>query len=331
MKTGETRMPPTLVNPAHQLPAIGPNDHVVFSVVRNETLRIPCFLQHYRALGFDHFIMIAHDSDDDTAEFLMAQPDVTLFHTNESYRWSHSGITWINPIIGSCCVDSWILVVDCDELLVWPGSEHESIKDLTTRLDDVQARILFTVMLDMYSDKPFGSIGYVRGEPLLNATPFFDREPYGFRPHWHYPFRQLYGGPRARTFHTLQEGHCNPPLISKMPLLRWHQGQEVSGGAHTVEAPVELAPMRGALLHFKLLDDMPARCEEEVARKQCWNDGSEYLALGRAIEQAPNHSFFDPQCSVRYEGTRQLVALNIMHEKDPFGGLPDWTGPFLSE
>ena len=82
--------------------------------------------------------------------------------------------------------------------------------------------------------------------------------------------------------------------------------------------------MRGALLHFKLFDDAPAECVEEIARGEHWNNAVEYRALGLAIEQAPNHSFFDPRYSVRYEGTSQLVSLRLMHDQDPFGDLPDW-------
>jgi hypothetical protein len=254
------------------------------------------------------------------------QPDVILFENMDSFRSGHCGALWATSLLNSYCQERWALVVDADELLVWPGSEHESIGDLTRRLDKRQARTLFVIMLDMYSDKPFGSVGYVRGEPLLEAAPFFDREPYGLGSHRQFPHRVIYGGPRGRAFPALQAGRCNPPTNSKVPLVRWQPGQVFGGGQHTLAVPMQLAPMRGAILHFKMLDDAPARCEREFARGEHWGGAMEQRALALMIEQAPNHCFFDPSYSVRYIGTQQLVALGLMREQDPFGALEPWTG-----
>jgi hypothetical protein len=88
--------------------------------------------------------------------------------------------------------------------------------------------------------------------------------------------------------------------------------------AHGLIAPVTLAPMRGALLHFKMFDDLPAKCQIEVARGEHFVGGLEYWALGKAIEQLPNNSFFDAEFSVRYANTEQLVSLGLMNNCDPF-------------
>jgi hypothetical protein len=136
----------------------------------------------------------------------------------------------------------------------------------------------------------------------------------------------IFGGPRARTFRELNDASPLPPAVSKVPLLRWHQGQQFGGGCHTIIVPVPLAPLRGALLHFKMFDDMPGRCKEEVVRGEHSVNAREYKALGLAIERAPNRSFFDSRYSVRYAGTDQLVALGLMHAHDPFGDLEPWTG-----
>ena len=48
-------------------------------VVRNESLRLPSTLAHYRQLGVDRFLVIDNGSDDGTLEFLRGQPDTTSF------------------------------------------------------------------------------------------------------------------------------------------------------------------------------------------------------------------------------------------------------------
>jgi Glycosyl transferase family 2 len=307
--------------------SVQPDDPILISVVRNESLRLPYFLSYYRSRGLKNFVFIDNDSDDETREFLLSQPDVTLYHTTESYRSSNYGTHWISPILNAYCHDRWALCVDADELLVWPNCENETIQDLISRLDELSAQGLFTLMLDMYSDKPFGSIGYAQGMPFLAATPFFDRKLHEFVEILIFPMRMTFGGLHARTFTETPNGRRHPPIVSKVPLVRWRQGQKFGPGTHTVTVPITLAPMRGALLHFKLFDNMHARCEEEIARNEHHANAREYKALKLTIERAANNCFFDPQYSVRYEGTSQLMSLGFMNNQDPFADLQPWVGP----
>ena len=48
---------------------------LAFSTVRNEIVRLPHFLAHYRKLGVNHFLFVDNDSDDGTTAFLAEQPD----------------------------------------------------------------------------------------------------------------------------------------------------------------------------------------------------------------------------------------------------------------
>jgi len=295
-----------------------PASHIVISVLRNESLRIPYFLTYYRAIGFDHFLLIDNGSTDGTRELLLRQPDVTLFQTVDSFGRSGFGMQWVNLLLDQFCHNRWILLADADELLVWPGSECETIQSFTARLDSLGAQGLFTLLLDMYSDKAFGSVGYVQGAPFLDATPFFDRGPYELMEAVFFPNRQIYGGVRARVIREVKQVPFHPPTVSKLPLLRWQRGQKFCMVAHGLIAPVMLAPMRGALLHFKMFDDLPAKCQLEVARGEHFAGGLEYRALGKAIERSPNQSFFNQNFSVHYADTKQLVSLGLMSNCHPF-------------
>lgn len=303
---------------------IAPDAHVLVSVIRNEMRRLPYFLTYYRSIGFDHFILIDNGSEDQTVEFLLQQPDVFLFSTKLSFGDSGFGMQWVNAILDRFCENRWILLADADEILVWPNSELQSIKQLTAQLEHSRAEGLFTLLLDMYSDQPFGSVGYVPGAPFLSHCPFFDRGPYRISPASLFPFRQIYGGVRVRLCQNIKDRVADP-TVSKLPLLRWRRGQAFRAVAHGLAMPVALAPMRGAMLHFKMFDDLLAKCRTEMARSEHGASTPEYLNLVReyrnlaaAIEQTPNRSLFDPRFSARYVGTSQLVSFGLMSDHEPF-------------
>ena len=66
-----------------------------FSTVRNEAVRLPFWLEHHRRLGVGHFLIVDNASDDGTPAFLADQPDVSLWHTDDSYRMSRFGVDWL--------------------------------------------------------------------------------------------------------------------------------------------------------------------------------------------------------------------------------------------
>jgi hypothetical protein len=301
--------------------AIEPDSHVVLAIVRNELLRLPYLLSYYRRIGFDRFIFVDNGSTDGTRELLLESPDTFLFTTQDSFGESGggAGLGWKNALLDEYCVARWVLVADADELLVWPGSEQDNIKRLTRTFDAVGAEALLTVMIDMYSDKPFGKIGYVPGAPFIESCPFFDHYRYYRIRTSHFPFRQFYGGVRERVFQALKDPSLDhmrwqTPTMSKVPLVRWRKGQRFVKSTHALFTPMKLAPMRGALLHFKMFDDLPGKCEVEAAREQHFDKSREYKVLGAAIKEA-NGCFYDPAHSMRYEGTRQLESLGFLNSE----------------
>ena len=60
----------------------------LFAVIRNESLRLPSWLRHYRELGVNRFFIVDNDSSDGSGVALLKEPDVHLFHTRESFDGS---------------------------------------------------------------------------------------------------------------------------------------------------------------------------------------------------------------------------------------------------
>jgi hypothetical protein len=295
-------------------------DPIAFILIRNEMLRLPFLLKYYRDMGVRKFIILDNDSNDGCRDFLSGQEDVLLFETKNSYAESACGLIWTNDILNSMCDGRWCVVIDADELLVWPGSECESLPQFTARLDSCGAQAVLAIMVDFYADRPMDQLIYQPGTSFLYSTPFFDRGPYGFLKCSLPPGAQFNGGVRERCFWRNRNRGFSPSTISKIPLIKWQKGYKYLLSTHNMTPQLPLASIRAGLLHFKMLGDFLSRCRVEVARGEHFDGARDYKAYLEVMEEG-TLCFFDEKISLRYTGTGQLLSLGILNDSHPFQGL----------
>ncbi|MCL2542701.1 MAG: glycosyltransferase family 2 protein [Nocardioidaceae bacterium] len=282
------------------------DDIVVLSCIRNEAARLPYFLEYYRSRGVKRFLCVDNGSTDETGEILAAQPDVEVFTTTGSYRGSAAGRLWLQELGDTYAVGHWTLTVDVDELLVYPASERVPLKALCRYLDRRGVEGLFTVMLDMYSDRTFADTNYVPGSPFLDTCSFFETDSYSLRPEPNPPFLSIFGGPRGRLYARSTPDDPGP-MMKKVPLVKWMPGFSYIRSTHT-HRHVPLADITGALLHFKFFGSFEKTMRTEYLR----GDRRQNHVYARYVEEiGPDTSFMLPT-SHQYDGPRDLVARGVM-------------------
>src|SRR3954469_25209951 len=157
-------MPPAchvLLEGAPEPPATdGKPDIRLFAKLRNESLRLPAFLRHYRQLGVRRFFFADNGSTDGSAELLRAQPDVRVFSTSGSFREARGGTDWLNALLDKFGAGHWCVTVDIDELLYYPGSERAGLPELTRHLDEGGAQAMYALLLDLYPRTPLRQAHY---------------------------------------------------------------------------------------------------------------------------------------------------------------------------
>lgn len=278
----------------------------LFMVVRNETLRLPYFFDYYRRMGVERFFIVDNASDDGTREFLLAQPDTHVWMTRETYTRQEA---WVDALLRRHGADRWCVVVDVDELLVYPHMDRVPLRALCGYLDERDFTALYAVLIDMYPDAPLRDARYRAGDPFLPSAPFFDpasfeKRPFGFR-HCVTPFSfRFTGGVRRRIF------GLNDVCCTKFPLVKFRRGLFLRQGTHAVEG-ARVADVMAGLLHFKYLSDFGPRVKYEAVRGEHWAGATQYKAYARKVEEDGALSFMDA-ASVRYEGPEQLLRLGLL-------------------
>lgn len=294
------------------LKKIGPKDIILFTCLRNEKLRMPFFVDYYRRLGVKHFIVVDNGSTDGFQEWAREQPDMSVWHTQASYKASNFGMLWLNDLLRRHGRGHWCVVVDPDEFLVYPNMETRSLRGLSLFLEEEQRHCMHAVMLDAYSDRPLSQTILEEGQDPFEVCPFIDRDGYIQTSGWGQG-TWIRGGPRLRTqFH---EKPNEAPALNKIPFVHWRWDFHYNKSMHDAypfmlnraHSKNGVSPS-AALFHFKMVASLAQKAAEELARREHYAGGREY----ERYAASKNAEFYEPGVSVRYENPQQLVELGLM-------------------
>jgi glycosyltransferase involved in cell wall biosynthesis len=314
--------------------------------IKNETLRLPYFLRYYREAGVDRFIFIDNGSSDGTVEYLLGQRDCHMFQTRNSFPDSGGGIDWQNAILDLHGAGHWCVIVDTDELLVFPHREKVGLREFCGFLDREGSEGLYTFMLDMYHDSSISEATCQPGKPFTEICSLFDTD-YTFVRRINYrrrvvpPFPEIevIGGPRSRKFSPehlgtsvfarmksrllwemskplykyglLKNVRATPQLLLfKIPLVKWKRGYALESSTH-VMTRLKLSDVTGVLLHFKFFSDFYDKISDAIKTGQ-YTDGSIHYKRFRAVVGDDKNFSFKYRGTAQYRNSDDVLRYNLM-------------------
>ncbi len=281
--------------------------------LRNELVRMPAFLDHYRRLGVRHFLVVDNQSTDGLQDWLAQQPDCSSWIGDGSYKASNFGMDWCNLLLARYGSGKWCVTVDPDEFLVFPHGQERGLRGLTRYMEGAGQPSLYAPMVDAYGPEPLSRTQLASGQSPFDVCAYFDRfnlsqkfDPR--RRNW-----WVQGGVRTRCF--LPDTPALAPALNKVPLVRWERGMHYVSSMHHLNRPqlnctVLNNPLAvsGVLFHFKYVNLLLAKSEEELVRGEHYAGSREY----QAYLEAGDPILFDPEVSVHYRGPLQLTELGFM-------------------
>ena len=294
---------------------IRPGDILAVSTVRNEAVRLPFFLDHHRKLGVAHFLVVDNDSDDGTRDYLAAQEDVSLWRTDASYRLSRFGLDWMTWLQMRHAHGHWCLMLDADEILIYPHYDTRPLPALTDWLEQSGRESFGAMMLDLYPKGPLGAHAYAPGTDPFKTLCWFDRGNYMIRKQERNRNLWIQGGVRARVF--FGDNPRRAPTMNKVPLVKWNRRYVYINSAHAA-LPRRLNEVyddqggeetSGLLLHTKFLHVIVEKSAEEKRRREHFANSALFDAYYDALSKSPD---LWCECSTRLTSWRQLEALGLM-------------------
>ncbi len=300
---------------ARRTAKITPDDLLCFTTLRNEAIRLPFFLQYYRDMGINHFLIVDNGSTDGSLEYLESQSDVSVWSTECSYKRARFGVDWLNWLQMKYADGHWSLVVDPDEFLVYPFCDTRPLRALTDWLDASSIKSFSAMLLDMYPKGRLDDQPYSAGQNPMEIASWFDSGNYTISRNKRFGNLWIQGGPRARVFFA--DTPAKAPALNKIPLVKWDRRYAYVSSTHML-LPRGLNQVydewggekaSGVLLHAKFLDTFNLKAAEEMTRKQHYAASVEYTAYAASMRDDPN---LWCKWSEKYINWRQLEILGLM-------------------
>lgn len=275
---------------------------LIFATLHNEERRLPFFLNYYKSLGVNSFFLIDNNSSDRTAEIIRKEPCAHYFFTTASYSQSDAGRLWTEELADHYGRNRWCLVLDADELLVFPGIEDVSLRAFCDYNDRAGYEAVYGLFLDLYHPGPLSEAVYSPGQDFRKVATHFDADSYYLHPAQLFPPIQLRGGPRWRLFWDAG-GRGSGPAMRKSVLVKRRAGFSYRASTHSMSL-CALSDVTSAVLHFKFFSDFDQVVEREVRR----GDRPQAADYARYEEQREREQRnFGYPGSLAYEDSWQLV------------------------
>ncbi|MFV0409426.1 MAG: glycosyltransferase family 2 protein [Paracoccus sp. (in: a-proteobacteria)] len=295
-----------------------PGDAVLcFVTLRNERIRLPYFLNYYRRMGINHFLIVDNDSDDGSHEYLKQQDDVSLWRTTGSYKAARFGMDWINWLLFCYGTGHWCLTVDPDEFFVYPHCDTRPIQALTHWMSASGIKSFPAMLLDVYPKGRISDQPYHEGQDPLEIAHYFDPANYMIHKNGQYGNLWIQGGPRARSF--FGRTPLLAPALNKIPLVKWERRYVYISSTH-MALPRRLnlvydeqggERISGVLLHAKFISTFIDKSSEEMERGEHYANSQEYRAYQAGLQD--DLCLMTPE-SCRYEDWRQLQYLGLISQ-----------------
>lgn len=283
---------------------------ILICAVKNDIHRVKMQIEHHKKIGIKHFIYIDNMSSDGTYEYLL-KAGVDVFQVDEYFNAVVKN-SWFRQITDIYGYNQWYLILDSDELFVYPGMETKSLEKFIKFSEKNNMNYIQSFMIDMYSKEKINSaptkINSMDKYDIKHENCYFDTETYTCEKYFR--GKRITGGPRSRVFST--ERNRFDPLLTKNPLI-YLTRDIVYGIHHSIPYRNNFdKPIISGLLHYKFLPEDRIKYEK-IAKEGNYSGGSaEYKQYLLKIEQEPELYFYYKDTQ-KFNTSMDLLKINIFN------------------
>lgn len=284
---------------------------IVICAVKNDKSRVIHQHQTMKSYGINNFVYIDNGSNDGTREYLVKQDDIMLYETNQNYN-SIVRSAWVRKIIHEIGFNKWYLLLDSDEIYVYPNIEEDCFTQFLSTLKSKKQYYVQSILIDMYPEKsiPLKNLSGSNNQIKLEDYCWFDKDyikSYGRKT----PIIQ--GGPRHRLFSD--ETYTFDSWLNKVNFI--YYTKECFHYSHIVMpyANNHKAKTLAGTLHYKFLPNDFDKYQKIAEQKNYANESKEYRRYVKYLKNKSSINFYN-ESSIRFENSLSIKNINLISKKE---------------
>ena len=287
---------------------ISNNTPIFICVVKNDLQRVKMQIDHHKNLGLKNFVYIDNMSDDGTFEWLLKE-NVDIYRVNEKFSATAKN-AWIRQITDTYGYDRWYLILDSDELFVYPGVEHSKINNLIEFANSEKICLFQSFMIDMYSkdsiNEKFSKSISPDNYDIKAENCYFDIDSYFISRD--YKGDKILGGPRHRVFS--EENKKFTPLLTKNSLM-FLKKEDIFGIHFSMPFFKNFNNhIVTGLLHYKFLPEDNNKYLEIIEQGNYAGGSAEYKQYIKMLRKNEKITFYYDY-SEKFNTSLDLLKINI--------------------
>lgn len=290
----------------------------VIGVVKNEADKLTHFFEHYNKIGDFNFIFIDNGSEDSSIEIIKKNGG-TIYQCLETFS-TRRKLAWLNKVYSTIPNQSWTILLDADELLVYDGYEDIKFDEILQIFDREHIDLAGAVMIDMFSNKPIMKENYIKEYVYFENNLHEEKSVF---------CNSVYGGIREREFkmNEYEFGSGRVFLVKKHPVIKKTQETFLIHCHYIYPFKRNYdSTIYFGLLHYKVFDSEIDRYRK-IAKEGSYGNGSvEYKSYLEKFQNKEYEDIFQlSKKTIRYTGTNSLEKIECLKDirKMAFGNVED--------
>lgn len=273
----------------------------IICVVKNEYEKLINFFLHYKSIGEFNYIFIDNLSTDKTVE-LLKENKCQIYLSKEKFSTNRK-LAWINKVYSTLPNNTWTILLDADEILVYYDYEKIKINQIIEKFNNNDICSAAAVMIDMFSNKEVE-------KNYLEEYKFFENV---FHEEKSYYFNSIYGGIREREFKI---GKDRIFLIKKHPFLKKCDNTMLIHCHYNYPFKNNIrAKTYFGLLHYKIFDSEIEKYKKIAKEGIYGNNSIEYKTYISALGKKTYQEIFkEDENTEVYSGTNSLKKIQCLRD-----------------
>lgn len=273
---------------------------ISISIMKNESIYIQQFIEHYINLGVDHIIIVDNMSTDNSVELTKGYDNVTVYKSD--FNFSKERVEIKKKFVENYGKNRWCLMVDIDEFFDFPRIKNiNTLHELIDYMKKNNYTASVTYMLDLFSNKKLKENFNIKDNVYYEISNIVIKS-YNTQNNFVTSNHKRYSGGIRKTLFNVQ------PLLLKHSLFYY---DKVKIFNEHIIYNANLSDINCVLYHYKFMKNFLDKIEFAIRTQLHYMNSFEYKKYNKIIKNNGNY-IINSKNKLKLNHVNDLIKNNFL-------------------